>query len=541
MAIATIDFMKIYSSKTFATLSIFLISLQIQLPSCSNSLAKSVSSDNLTEQQPTLPRNRLCEIARSITVVILSADRKPLGSGFLIHKKPADNKQGFLYKVVTNGHVIPQGSSYEIKTADGAIYKAILIARFDENETGDDIGILQFLSKNDNYEVAKLAPGLALSPQRKDRVLAAGFPVTTGLPKPPEFVCTEIGEISLVIKQPMRRGYRIGYFLDIRKGMSGGPLLNLEGQVVGVNGKNSNPIGGGNILYAGKDGSLVREFKESRDLVIRSSWAIPIETVAPLARSQGINIATLTTPRSEVEEQPQKPTATNSDQSIVQDNSSTPPASQEPISGLEQLARNITVRVLIGNSQKSGILIRKHAEKQGQIYTVLTYEGNVESNSYRIQTNDSQIHNVDRTKKLPQADGNRFVELKFFSTNNYQVASLEDSSSLSEGREVFAAGYLFEPDLSRTRDRFLFTNGKIQVLSNGADGVIKLVGLTNNVQEGMIGGPLLNSQGKIVGINGRNNYISSGVRSPYDTNPEYRYSWAIPIELYSLSIPNQAL
>lgn len=531
--------MNFYSYKTFASLSIFFIALQIQLPSCSNSLAKSVSSGNLTQQQPTLQRNRLCEIARSITVVILSANRKPLGSGFLIHKKPADNKQGFVYKVVTNGHVIPQGSSYEIKTADGAIYKAILIARFDEPETGDDIGILEFLSKNDNYEIAKLAPGLALSAQKKDRVLAAGFPVTTGVPKPPEFVCTEIGEISLVIEKPMRRGYRIGYFLDIRKGMSGGPLLNLEGQVVGVNGKNNNPIAGGNILYTGKDGSLVREFRESRDLVIRSSWAIPIESVVPLARSQGINIATLTTPRSEIEDQQPKQTATTSDPSIVPDNSSTPLASQEPISRLEELARQITVRVLIGDSQKSGVLIRRESEKQGQIYSVLTYERTLESNSYRIQTNDNQIYNADLSRKLVQADGNRLIELEFFSTNNYQVASLGDSSSLIEGKEVFAAGYLLEPDLSRTRDRFKFTNGQIKVL--GAASGVGHLGLTSNIQEGMIGGPLLNSQGKIVGINSRQNYINSGWSTYSDTNPEYQYSWAIPIEFYTKLNRNKAL
>jgi S1-C subfamily serine protease len=121
--------MKLYSCKIFATLSIFLIALEMQLPSCSNSLAKPVSSaGNLTEQQQALQRNRLCEIARSITVVILSADGKPLGSGFLIHKKPnQDKQQGFVYKVVTNGHVIPKGASYQIKTADGEIHKAILI------------------------------------------------------------------------------------------------------------------------------------------------------------------------------------------------------------------------------------------------------------------------------------------------------------------------------------------------------------------------------------------------------------------------------
>lgn len=502
----------------------------MQLPSCKNSPAPVYSAGNLTEKQPTLERNKLCEIARSITVVILSSEKKPLGSGFLINKKQADNKQGFLYKVVTNGHVIPKGSSYEIKTADGAIHKAILIARFDENETGDDLAILEFLSKKENYEIAKLASGLALSPQKKDRVLAAGFPVTTGEPKPPQFVCTEIGEISLVIEQPMRRGYSIGYFLDIRKGMSGGPLLNLQGQVVAVNGKNSNPIGGGNSLYVGKDGSLVREFRESRDLIIRSSWAIPMETVVPLARSKGIEIATLPTPPSADRGQEQKQTTT-SDPSVVPDSSANP-SSQESISGLEQLARQITVRVLIGNPKQSGILIRRRSEEQRQIYTVLTYEKTSESKSYRIQTNDNQIHDVKTSRKLVQGD---LLELDFFSTNNYQIASLGDSSSLMGGTEVFTAGYIFERNSLGWADMFKFTKGKIidekTVLKYPGSQFIML-GLTNNVQEEMIGGPLLNNQGKLVGINIRNNYISGGWDIPYDENPEYKYSWAIPIEVY---------
>jgi S1-C subfamily serine protease len=537
---AIIDFMKFYSCKTFATLSIFLIALQMQLPSCSNSFAKPVS---LPENQQTLPRNRLCEMARSITVVILSADGKPLGSGFLIHRRPADEKGFFYYKVVTNGHVIPQGPSYQIKTVDEAIHKAILIARFDEGDTGDDLGILQFSTSKNDYKIAQLAPGLALSPQKKDQVLAAGFPVTTGIPKPPEFVCTEIGEISLVIKQPMRRGYRIGYILDIRRGMSGGPLLNLKGEVVGVNGKNNNPIGGGDRLYAGKDGSLVPEFRESRDLVIRSSWAIPTETVVPLARSQGIKIAPLPTPPSAVDQQ-EKQTATNSDPSVIPNNSSVQPSPQESsISRVEDLARQITVRVRIGNFQRSGILISKQPEETGQIYTVLTYQGTIESNFYRIQTHDGQIHGNVNSPEFVQADGNKLVRLKFKSTNNYKVASLQNPSSLSEGGEVFSAGYLDEQsDGNKKPMRFQFTHGKIIVLRYG-DGdtrEVRQLGLTNNIQEAMIGGPLLNREGKIVGINGRNNYSSGGWKYPSDTNPEYKYSWAIPIEVYTQSTLNKA-
>jgi serine protease Do len=201
--------------------------------------------------------------------------------------------------------------------------------------------------------------------------------------------------------------------------------------------------------------------------------------------------------------------------------------------GLEQLARQITVRVLIGNPKQSGILIRRRSEEQRQIYTVLTYEKNSESKSYRIQTNDNQIHDVKTSRKLVQGD---LLELEFFSTNNYQIASLGDSSSLMGGTEVFTAGYIFEPNSLGWKDMFKFTKGKIidekTVLKYPGSQFIML-GLTNNVQEEMIGGPLLNSQGKLVGINGRNNYISGGWSISSDTNPEYKYSWAIPIEFYT--------
>ncbi|MGE5657684.1 MAG: S1 family peptidase [Actinomycetota bacterium] len=222
-----------------------------QLPPC-----ETIGCEESTESQ-------LNELAKSITVKVFSG--QAWGSGILLQR------QGQIYTVVTNRHVLTQlDPPYFIQTPDGRIYEAHIPTK-NLRFNGNDLGIIQFSSAGIPYPVASLRSSRSLS--EGERVFAAGFPFGE-----PGFVLTS-GWVSLLPEQALEQGYQIGSTNEIQKGMSGGPLLNLQGEVVGINGMHAYPLWGDPYVY--QDGSLPSE--EVRDLMVRSAFAIPIETFAQLA------------------------------------------------------------------------------------------------------------------------------------------------------------------------------------------------------------------------------------------------------------------
>ena len=67
----------------------------------------------------------------------------------------------------------------------------------------------------------------------------------------------------------------MGYTNPLEKGMSGGALLNKQGEVVGVNGMHAYPLWDASSVFV--DGSQA-EGKLHQEIV-GLSWAIPIDTV----------------------------------------------------------------------------------------------------------------------------------------------------------------------------------------------------------------------------------------------------------------------
>jgi serine protease DegQ len=232
--------------------------LPAQLPPAKNSL----------KQMPVeMSQQQLQQQAESIAVRVRSSGQVA-GTGIAIRK------QGSQYTVLTNEHVLKAGKApYQIQTPDRKIYPATLVK--DANFKGNDLALLRFTSSVE-YTTAK--PGAV--PKVEDEVFAGGFPLTEEGEKDRGFVF-KTGKVWRVLDKALEGGYQIGYTNEIEKGMSGGPLLNVRGEVVGVNGVHAYPLWGDPYQY--KDGTEPNA--ALREQMSKYSWGIPIDTFKQLAPS----------------------------------------------------------------------------------------------------------------------------------------------------------------------------------------------------------------------------------------------------------------
>jgi S1-C subfamily serine protease len=202
--------------------------------------------------------------AQSITVKILAADF--LGSGIIL------KKYNFSYTVLTNAHVLEAGDRpYRIQTPDGKIYAADLPKGL--NFGNNDLALLKFHSKGKIYAVASVGS----SPLVGDEVFSGGFPATEDSSLVKNFALTT-GKVLLVLPKPLEGGYQLGYTNNLEKGMSGGPLLNRQGKVVGVNGMHAYPVW--DVPSVFQDGSKTDE--QLHKMIIRLSWAVSMEKIVQL-------------------------------------------------------------------------------------------------------------------------------------------------------------------------------------------------------------------------------------------------------------------
>lgn len=76
------------------------------------------------------------------------------------------------------------------------------------------------------------------------------------------------------------RGYRLGYTSPVEQGMSGGPILTLQGQVVGLNGRLMFPPQGIEV-FTFADGShpSFSLYNQMQAL----SWGIPVTELSSLS------------------------------------------------------------------------------------------------------------------------------------------------------------------------------------------------------------------------------------------------------------------
>ncbi|MEM7760798.1 MAG: trypsin-like peptidase domain-containing protein, partial [Cyanobacteria bacterium P01_A01_bin.40] len=184
-------------------------------------------------------------------------------------------------------------------------------------------------------------------------------------------------------------------------------------------------------------------------------------------------------------------------------------------------AKQIIVRI-DGASVGSGSII----EYADDVYTVLTnWHVMKNQGEYTVRTIDGRKHQVlpASIKRLPGLD---LAILQFTSVQNYQTAELGNSSNLTEGQNVYFAGYPGE--LRREDNRYyrFFTANLVGILPKSTENGYSLI-YSGEAFPGMSGGPVFSKDGLMIGVHGEANiHALSGATSNY----------AIPINSYQEAI-----
>ncbi len=171
-----------------------------------------------------LPGTQVNDIAREITVLIRGEQGH--GSGVIIQKT------GNTYYVLTAEHVVRQKDNFRIVTADKQAYSVDYskIKRVD----GVDLAIVKFTSDK-NYPIAKIGTA---KPNEGQDVFVSGWPSngTIGNAAGGELIRQfTSGSISGFLPKSLS-GYSMIYTNVTRAGMSGCPVLDTAGRLVGIHG-----------------------------------------------------------------------------------------------------------------------------------------------------------------------------------------------------------------------------------------------------------------------------------------------------------------
>ncbi|MDJ1178759.1 trypsin-like peptidase domain-containing protein [Roseofilum sp. BLCC_M91] len=175
---------------------------------------------SLTLSLPSVANPVIDRIASEITVRI---DGPQGGSGVIF----ATENQ--VYYVVTNAHVVDQPGDYTIITPDGDRYQVGPSHRL--RMPGEDIAVLAFHSP-ETYRTADLGDPEAV--EVGNLAYVAGWPQSGGSVRQRIFVNTE-GEFLQLLQGVDQTQLPLNYTNVVRVGMSGGPVLNQRGEVIGIN------------------------------------------------------------------------------------------------------------------------------------------------------------------------------------------------------------------------------------------------------------------------------------------------------------------
>ena len=231
------------------------------------------------------------QIAKAATKSVVEVDATTSGGGqsFPYGNNGSQSAEGtgFVYDtkgdIVTNQHVVSGANSVRVKFSDGSTYTATVVG----SDAATDIAVLHV-----NAPASKLNP-LALADSSKvevgDGVVAIGNPfgldgtVTSG-------IVSAVGrEISSPDDTPIAGSIQTD--AAINHGNSGGPLLDLRGQVIGITSQIQSEGGGNDGVGFAVPSNTVKSI--AAQLISNGKAQHALLGVTPTDTANGVRIATV--------------------------------------------------------------------------------------------------------------------------------------------------------------------------------------------------------------------------------------------------------
>jgi tetratricopeptide (TPR) repeat protein/S1-C subfamily serine protease len=419
---------------------------------------------NQPEETERLTTTTAQKVAAKVTVRIQVGQSG--GSGVIIGKKANT------YLVLTNAHVVREPSGITIKTPDGQTHTA---QRVKNTQVGNfDVALLEFTSSR-GYQLAGFKNfgnrQAALNEGRE--VFAAGFPYDSNALRVVE------GEVAQLPQEPFVNGTQIGYITkgDIKQGMSGGPIFDSYGNLVGVNSTLARPV---IDSYTYTDGT-----KAPKDKITeyrQANWSVP--TYNMLTRLN--------------------PDILYGYKNLPKLHRMTTPTGY--MAQLDRQARLMTVRIENAAGNGSGVIVAR----DGNSYYVLTAEHVVKNTqALRVTTHEQRIYKINPSD-IKKSAGTDLAIVKFTSTQPYQVATL-GNYIISDNSLVFSGGWPSPKFINSQQWQWQLNPGQIRDKEQGEfqsqdkKSFSQAYDLLHNsiTYGGMSGGPILDSLGRVIGIHGK--------------------------------------
>lgn len=149
------------------------------------------------------------------------------GSGVII------SKQGNTYTVLTANHVVENpNSEFAIKTSKGKEHPVTSVKTLQKSGSSIDLAIVTF-DTNEEYSVAPISNSDEAT--IGSGIYISGYPLPSTGSTEREYAFTSGQVINIRSSNP--EGYTIRYDAITRRGMSGGPVFDVSGRVIGIHGQ----------------------------------------------------------------------------------------------------------------------------------------------------------------------------------------------------------------------------------------------------------------------------------------------------------------
>lgn len=194
-------------------------------------VAATVAVATIVSGEPAMAKTarEVAKIAVPTTVQInntLATDKG--GSGVIIAKK------GKIYTVLTANHVvINPNSEYVIVTSKKKEHKVTEVKGFQNNGSGPDLAVVMFESEEE-YSVAPISN--SAEAEIGSGVYISGYPLPAGVGSQEREYQFTNGQVTNV-RSSNDQGYTMRYDAVTRRGMSGGPVFDVSGRVIGIHGQ----------------------------------------------------------------------------------------------------------------------------------------------------------------------------------------------------------------------------------------------------------------------------------------------------------------